>query len=92
MSRCLDEGAKEFIMKPVQMADVERLKAHVRPLLSSPLASSPPSSVAYRVDVDHQTSSVSVCNKRKFDSEGFEPSQSSSERRPARLLSGVIVA
>ncbi|XP_059078171.1 two-component response regulator ORR3-like, partial [Cryptomeria japonica] len=26
MSRCMDEGAEEFILKPVQMSDIERLK------------------------------------------------------------------
>lgn len=31
IERCLAEGAEEFIMKPVQLADVQRLKAHVRP-------------------------------------------------------------
>ncbi|MCO5568260.1 hypothetical protein L7F22_021957 [Adiantum nelumboides] len=29
IQRCLEEGAKEFIMKPVQLADVERLKLHI---------------------------------------------------------------
>lgn len=29
MSRCLDEGAEEFILKPVQLSDVKRLKNYV---------------------------------------------------------------
>ncbi|KAH9323405.1 hypothetical protein KI387_018044, partial [Taxus chinensis] len=29
MSRCLDEGAEEFILKPVKMSDVRRLKSYV---------------------------------------------------------------
>ncbi|KAJ7553452.1 hypothetical protein O6H91_06G098600 [Diphasiastrum complanatum] len=30
VKRCLAEGAKEFIIKPVRMADVKRLECHVR--------------------------------------------------------------
>ncbi|KAH7289424.1 hypothetical protein KP509_30G001100 [Ceratopteris richardii] len=29
IQRCLEEGAKEFLLKPVQRADVERLKLHI---------------------------------------------------------------
>lgn len=27
--RCLEEGAEEFILKPVKLADVERFKGHI---------------------------------------------------------------
>jgi hypothetical protein len=98
VGRCLDEGAKEFIMKPVQMADVERLKAHVNP--SSPSSSSTSSSSSGCMDMDHQlqqASGILSCNKRKFESEGgFEPTTDASERRPPppppRLLSSVLAA
>lgn len=30
ISRCLAEGAEEFLLKPVQLADVKRLRGHVR--------------------------------------------------------------
>lgn len=35
IQRCLDEGAEDFLMKPVQMKDVVRLKAHIRTPLST---------------------------------------------------------
>lgn len=30
MNRCLEEGAEEFIVKPVKLSDVKRLKAYMR--------------------------------------------------------------
>ena len=30
MYRCLAEGAEEFLLKPVKLADVKRLRGHVR--------------------------------------------------------------
>ncbi|KAI5070125.1 hypothetical protein GOP47_0014468 [Adiantum capillus-veneris] len=53
IQRCLEEGAKEFIMKPVQLADVERLKSHIQ-------------------STCHIDQPSSLCNKRKFGSDGFE--------------------
>ena len=79
MLRCLEEGAKEFIIKPVQMADVERIKAHICPVLGS----------VTPVSCHLDQPSVVSCNKRKFDAEGFE-TQGSDRRRPQP--SGVIVA
>ncbi|KAH7331769.1 hypothetical protein KP509_20G049700 [Ceratopteris richardii] len=32
IQRCLDEGAKDFFLKPVQLADVKRLRSYVLPL------------------------------------------------------------
>eukprot|EP00250_Pteridium_aquilinum_P028053 c36516_g1_i1 orf=110-1009(+) len=77
IQRCLDEGAEEFIMKPVQMADVERLKSHIR--------SSSQKSCHVECHVDQPGLS---CKKRKFGSEGFEVQNS--ERRPR--LSELTVA
>lgn len=72
IQRCLEEGAEEFILKPVRLADVKRLKSYVHPekqnLVELPTA---------------------PCNKRKFNSEGFQAQ--SPERQPPRLR-GVTVA
>lgn len=56
IQRCLEDGAEEFMLKPVRLADVKRLKsyAHMWPkqnFLDQPSA---------------------PCNKRKFGSEGFQ--------------------
>uniref|UniRef100_A0A7I4BKH4 Response regulatory domain-containing protein n=1 Tax=Physcomitrium patens TaxID=3218 RepID=A0A7I4BKH4_PHYPA len=40
IERCLAEGAEEFIIKPVQMADVKRLRGHLRPVNSTSGSSS----------------------------------------------------
>ncbi|GLJ18583.1 hypothetical protein SUGI_0330890 [Cryptomeria japonica] len=31
IKRCLDEGAEDFIMKPLQIADIKKLKNHIKP-------------------------------------------------------------
>lgn len=72
IQRCLEEGAEEFILKPVRLADVKRLKSYVH-LEKQNLVELPTAS----------------CNKRKFNSEGFQAQ--SPERQPPRLR-GVIVA
>lgn len=56
IQRCLEEGAEEFIMKPVQLADVERFKFHIRS-----------SQMTCLVDQPSQS-----CNKRKFGIDGYE--------------------
>ena len=79
MRRCMEEGAKEFLIKPVQMADVERIKAHICPVSGS----------VTPVSCHLDQPSVVSCNKRKFDAEGFEI-QGPERRRPQP--SGVIVS
>lgn len=69
IQRCLEEGAEEFIMKPVKMADVERLKSHIRASQST-------------CHVDQPGLS---CNKRKFVSEGFEVQNSQRRPRLSEL-------
>jgi len=67
-SRCLAEGAEEFIIKPVQMADVKRMRDHIRP----------PSTTSSSGTSD---SSGSTSGKRKAEPrETLEVT--SSERRP----------
>eukprot|EP00252_Welwitschia_mirabilis_P015302 TRINITY_DN3360_c0_g2_i1.p1 TRINITY_DN3360_c0_g2~~TRINITY_DN3360_c0_g2_i1.p1 ORF type:complete len:145 (+),score=29.52 TRINITY_DN3360_c0_g2_i1:30-437(+) len=34
INRCLEEGAEEFILKPVKLSDVKRLKGHIVKCLS----------------------------------------------------------
>ncbi|KAG0555267.1 hypothetical protein KC19_12G157200 [Ceratodon purpureus] len=51
IKRCLAEGAKEFLIKPVQMADVKRLQGHIR---SSAVSSD-----------SSENSNSSICAKRK---------------------------
>lgn len=65
IQRCLEEGAEEFVMKPVKMADVERFKSHIRSSQST-------------CHVDQPGSS---CNKRKFVSEGFEVQNAQRQRQ-----------
>ncbi|KAH7442251.1 hypothetical protein KP509_03G078600 [Ceratopteris richardii] len=69
IQRCLEEGAKEFIMKPVKLTDVERLKLHI----SSPQMSC------------HVDQSSKLCNKRKFASEGCETQNTGRRTRPSGL-------
>lgn len=69
IQRCLEEGAEEFIMKPVKMADVERLKSHIRASQNT-------------CHVDQPGLS---CNKRKFVSEGFEVQNSQRRPRLSEL-------
>ncbi|OAE32505.1 hypothetical protein AXG93_3242s1270 [Marchantia polymorpha subsp. ruderalis] len=40
INRCLAEGAEEFLIKPVQLADVKRLRGHVRQSMSLSASSS----------------------------------------------------
>eukprot|EP00250_Pteridium_aquilinum_P011393 c20035_g1_i1 orf=1089-1784(-) len=37
IQRCLEEGAEEFMLKPVRLADVKRLKAYVYPPKENPM-------------------------------------------------------
>lgn len=66
--RCLDEGAEEFLLKPVKLADVKRLRGHVRIQAGS----------SYADDDDDQ--SEVACSKRKVPTEGRH--LPNSERRP----------
>lgn len=70
IQRCLEEGAKEFIMKPVQMADVERLKLHIH---GAPQKTC------------HVDQPANLCNKRKFGSEGYEVQNSERRPRLSEL-------
>lgn len=65
IQRCLDEGAEEFIMKPVQMADVKRLKEHIR---------TPSSTYCKNI------SGVS-CSKRKLESQDDQKHSSERQHR-----------
>lgn len=56
--RCLEEGAKEFLIKPVQIEDVQRLHGHIR-LASASSGSS-------------DSSNTSTCAKRKAP-DGLQP-------------------
>lgn len=64
--RCLDEGAEEFLLKPVKLADVKRLRGHVRIHAGSSSADDDQPEVA--------------CPKRKVPTEGTH--LQNSERRP----------
>ncbi|KAL2636384.1 hypothetical protein R1flu_007863 [Riccia fluitans] len=44
INRCMAEGAEEFLIKPVQLADVRRLRGHVRQAMSLSASSSENSS------------------------------------------------
>lgn len=53
ISSCLAEGAEEFLLKPVQLADVKRLRGHVRHVCGSIPKSQPDGSCSKRkVPVD----------------------------------------
>ncbi|KAI5055171.1 hypothetical protein GOP47_0030515 [Adiantum capillus-veneris] len=54
--RCLDEGAEDFLLKPVKPADVKRLRGHVRPQSTA------------RCDDEPEVAS----SKRKSPSEGLQ--------------------
>ncbi|XP_024362003.1 uncharacterized protein [Physcomitrium patens] len=58
IKRCLEEGAKEFLIKPVQIEDVQRLHGHIR-LASASSGSS-------------DSSNTSTCAKRKAP-DGLQP-------------------
>ncbi|KAH9331190.1 hypothetical protein KI387_003298 [Taxus chinensis] len=78
IDRCLEEGAEEFILKPVKLSDVKRLKGHIVKGLSKEQQQQPqPSSSA----------------KRKSISENLEnlPEQPS-DRRPRLGLEELTVS
>ncbi|KAJ7541619.1 hypothetical protein O6H91_10G067500 [Diphasiastrum complanatum] len=77
ISMCLADGAEEFILKPLRLADVKRLKAHVRQRsppadikeLKSKLSSDPTcedEQVQVKVSSEAvDTAAATVCPKRK---------------------------
>jgi hypothetical protein len=76
---CLKEGAEEFLIKPVKISDVKRLRSYIRPPTKAPCS------------VSGETLGPSpICSKRKVGSlEGLQV-KSNPESQPC--LNGVIVA
>ncbi|XP_024360075.1 two-component response regulator ARR4 [Physcomitrium patens] len=73
IERCLAEGAEEFIIKPVQMADVKRLRGHIRPVHTTSDTSSGTAS----------ENSGSTCGSKRKMVEPTDTSEvNSPERRP----------
>ena len=60
ISRCLKDGAEEFILKPVRAADARRLSSfvHNKPLKLQSTVEQPPAVISK--------------NKRKFSTDGFQ--------------------
>ncbi|CAA7388551.1 unnamed protein product [Spirodela intermedia] len=93
ISRCLEEGAEEFFLKPMQLSDVERLAPHMmkgkpteEPPPPAPVAggaqhpqSSCSDSPAIAVATAHSHGSSG--NKRKAASDGVPPESSLSPER-----------
>lgn len=71
ISRCLEEGAEEFLLKPVKLADVKRLRGHVR-------QQSGGSSCEGQPEV--------ACSKRKVPSEGLQTQSSDRRPRLSRVF------
>lgn len=76
---CLNEGAEEFIIKPVKMSDVKRLHCHIRPLTRAPCSGSIES-----------LGPSSICSNRKVGSPDGLQAKPSPESRSC--LNGVVVA
>ncbi len=76
---CLNEGAEEFIIKPVKMSDVKRLQCHIRPLTRAPCSGSIES-----------LGPSSICSNRKVGSPDGLQTKPSPESRSC--LNGVVVA
>ena len=67
MFRCLKDGAEEFLLKPIRLADVQRLKASVTAGKQKQIQMQ-----MEKHDMLEQPS-VGQCNKRKLSStDGFE--------------------
>ena len=80
MFRCLKDGAEEFLLKPIRLADVRRLKASV--------SAGKQKQIQMRTEKHDmlEQPSVAQCNKRKFSSaDGFE-AQSPESRPRLRAL------
>ncbi|KAK1319110.1 Two-component response regulator ARR8 [Acorus calamus] len=76
ISRCLEEGAEEFFLKPVQLSDVKRLKPHLLKSKSKdPEEQPPPPPHHQQQQLPQQQQSN---NKRKAMDEGLSPDR----RRP----------
>ncbi|KAG5250857.1 A-type response regulator [Salix suchowensis] len=81
---CLEEGAEEFLLKPLQLSDVEKLQTH---LLKSPEKYS-----SIRIDdssFNTESSSVTVSSKSNIASKRKALSPEIEERRPK--LKGLAV-
>lgn len=71
ISRCLEEGADDFLLKPVQLADVRRLRDHVHQQSES-------SHVEDQPEV--------ACSKRKVPLEGLHAQSSGRKARRNRVF------
>lgn len=79
--RCLVEGAEEFIIEPINMADVKRLRGHTRP-------------VHITLDTSLGTASEnsgSTCGSKRKMVEPTEPSEGNSPERKLRLSEGSVL-
>jgi hypothetical protein len=76
---CLKEGAEEFLIKPVKISDVKRLRSYIRPSTKAPCSGS-----------GETLGPSPICSKRKVGSlEGLQV-KSNPESQPC--LNGVVVA
>ncbi|KAK1277632.1 Two-component response regulator ARR9 [Acorus gramineus] len=78
ISRCLEEGAEEFFLKPVQLSDVKRLKPHLLKSKSKePEEQPPPPPPQHHQQQQQQLPQQQQSNnKRKAMDEGLSPDRS----------------
>ena len=66
MFRCLKDGAEEFLLKPIRLADVRRLKASASVRLRKQMR-------MQEQEQEQEQPTVGQCNKRKFsNADGFK--------------------
>nr|GMC81980.1 two-component response regulator ARR9 [Ipomoea batatas]GMC88645.1 two-component response regulator ARR9 [Ipomoea batatas] len=81
ISRCLEEGAEDFFLKPVRLSDVNKLRPHMvknrkagEQEIQESSSSEESSAESGMTDVQSQAeSNDNRCNKRKALDEGFTP-------------------
>ncbi|KAK1294040.1 Two-component response regulator ARR8 [Acorus calamus] len=76
ISRCLEEGAEEFFLKPVQLSDVKRLKPHLLKSKSKEPEEQPPQHQQPPPQHPQLSQQQQSNNKRKAMDEGLSPDRS----------------